>query len=167
MKICKRCGEQVDEGKGFCLSCGAMFEDDENERVGIEEKADFEKFLESGRDYTHEYDARDIVENKMYAMFSYILILFLIPLLIKPTSKYCRFHVNQGIVLCISQLSIGILLMIVSYAFKWFYVGKIIFTFICVTVGIIALLYMGIGVMNVYNSKAKELPIIGKIRLIK
>ena len=44
------------------------------------------------------FDA-DIEENKTLAALSYLWILFLIPLLIKPNSKFTQFHARQGMVL--------------------------------------------------------------------
>jgi len=41
----------------------------------------------------------DIEKNKTAAAFSYVWILFLIPLLGKKHSKFCQFHAKQGLVL--------------------------------------------------------------------
>ena len=42
---------------------------------------------------------QDIADNKVLAAFSYIWILFLIPLLLKKDSKFCQFHAKQGLIL--------------------------------------------------------------------
>jgi len=47
---------------------------------------------------------KDIFDNKVIAAFSYIWILFLIPLLLKKESKFCQFHAKQGLVLFIFSL---------------------------------------------------------------
>lgn len=44
------------------------------------------------------YDA-DIEKNKLIAAFSYVWILFLIPLLLKRDSKFVQFHAKQGMIL--------------------------------------------------------------------
>jgi fumarate reductase subunit D len=49
-------------------------------------------------------DTTDAQENKYVALFSYIWILFLIPLLLKRDSKFCQFHAKQGLVLFVVDI---------------------------------------------------------------
>jgi len=49
-------------------------------------------------------DALDIEHNKIFAVLAYIGILFLVPLLAAPQSRFARYHTNQGIVLFLSIL---------------------------------------------------------------
>jgi uncharacterized membrane protein len=51
-----------------------------------------EKITKTGTD-------QDIEDNKVVAAFSYIWILFLIPMLMKKDSKFCQFHAKQGLIL--------------------------------------------------------------------
>jgi len=44
---------------------------------------------------------KDVEENKVVAAIGYIGILCLIPLLLKPKSKFAKFHGKQGLVLVI------------------------------------------------------------------
>jgi len=44
---------------------------------------------------------KDIEENKLVAAIGYIGILCLIPLLLKPKSKFAKFHGKQGLILVI------------------------------------------------------------------
>jgi len=44
---------------------------------------------------------KDIEENKLIAAIGYIGILCLIPLLLKPKSKFAKFHGKQGLILLI------------------------------------------------------------------
>ena len=115
---------------------------------------------------TEDFDAEDIKQNKTMAGLAYIL--FFIPLIACKDSKFGRFHANQGLLLLI--------LSIVGY------VGISIVTTILATItwrlfGFISLLYSvyGLfilalalfGLINGLNGKAKELPIIGKFRIIQ
>jgi uncharacterized membrane protein len=54
-------------------------------------------------------DDRDAQDNKYTALFSYIWILFLIPLLAKRDSKFCQFHAKQGLVLFVIDLVASLL----------------------------------------------------------
>ena len=61
-------------------------------------------------------DAEDIEKNKFYAILAYIGILFIVPLLAAPNSKFARYHANQGLVFFLATviLSVGsvVLMMI-------------------------------------------------------
>ena len=88
-------------------------------------------------------------------MLSYIWILFLVPLLAAKNSKFARFHANQGLVLFICSVVLGILAAIP------------IVKYVAMLLEVVALVLAIIGIVNVLNGKAKELPIIGGIKLIK
>ena len=80
----------------------------------------------------------------------------LLPILIEPQSKFVRFHVNQGLLLIISYI-IGCICMIIPIL-GWIAGG--IWT-------IFNLVFMIMGIVHACNGEAKELPIIGKFRIIK
>lgn len=46
-------------------------------------------------------EALDIEHNKVYAILAYLSILFVVPLLVAPHSKFARYHANQGLILFI------------------------------------------------------------------
>ena len=50
-----------------------------------------------------------IEEGKTLAWLSYLGILFLVPLLVKPENEFCKFHVKQGIVIFIGWIIVNIL----------------------------------------------------------
>ncbi len=114
------------------------------------------KDLNNTPDTTSEYEAEDIEKNKILSLFAYLGILFLIPLLAAKDSKYARFHTNQGIVLFIVALIAGVIGII-----------PIIGTIISAILGIAILILAIIGILNAVGGKAKELPVIGKYRILK
>ncbi|MCK5080657.1 MAG: DUF4870 domain-containing protein [Candidatus Moranbacteria bacterium] len=93
-------------------------------------------------------ESKDIQENKILAMLSYLGILFLIPLLLKPNSKFVKFHVKQGIILTIGWV-----------------IGMVLYPFL----GLGFLLHIAIivfsimGIINVSEGKTKKLPIISDL----
>lgn len=99
----------------------------------------------------------DVEENKGICVLCYLGILLLIPLLSKPNSAYVRYHSNQGLVLLIFSIVIGILMMIPYLG--WFLIGPVgyIFTLVCIIMGIV----------NTVGGQMKPLPLIGGISLIK
>ena len=120
-------------------------------------------------DFTADYDPKDISDNKNVSVLSYLGILFLIPLLSRKNSYYARFHVNQGLVLLIVEVALNTVQRLLGIVFNLtgLVFLPVILNFIFAVLNILCLTLMVIGIINTVNGRAKELPIIGKIRLIK
>jgi uncharacterized membrane protein len=101
------------------------------------------------------------------AILAYIGILVLIPIFAVQNSPYTRFHANQGLLLFICEAILGILWMIVARAFLFVWGLLTFFSIIFWLISIGLLLLAILGIVNAVNGKAKELPLIGKIRLLK
>ncbi len=101
-------------------------------------------------------DTQDIEQNKVYAILAYIGILFLVPLLAAKDSPYAKFHTNQGLVLFLFSIALGV-------------IGPIpVLGWIAAVAGsIIAFVFMIIGIVNAAQGECKPLPLIGEIELIK
>lgn len=137
----------------------------ENEKQeSIEEKLNA---LNDTADTTAEYDKVDIEQNKGMAVLAYLGILVLIPLFAAKESKFARFHSNQGLLLCIAAIAYSIVYTILSsiiIAISWR------LSIIVSLLGLFSLVFLVlaiIGIINAANGKAKELPVIGKYKLLK
>lgn len=60
--------------------------------------------LDNTADFTNEFDAPDIQNNKVMAILAYLSWLVLVPLFGAKDSKFAHFHCNQGIVLAIAEI---------------------------------------------------------------
>jgi uncharacterized membrane protein len=69
-------------------------------------KEKFKKNPESSLYNNPEID-RDIESNKYYAALSYVFVLFLIPLLLKRSSKFTQFHARQGLIIFMFEIIVG------------------------------------------------------------
>lgn len=114
-------------------------------------------------DTTGEYDPADIEQNKVFAILAYLGILVLVPILGAKESKFARFHANQGLVLVIAAIAIGIVIGILQFI----PVLGIIFSIVGWIINIALLVLCIIGIVNACNGKAKELPLIGSIKILK
>lgn len=119
--------------------------------------------LNNTNDSTGEFNPQDIQENKIMCIFAYLSWLVLIPLIMAKDSKFARFHCNQGIVLAIAEIIAFAIFGILTKAplIGW------IFGILEGLLGLICFLFSVIGIINAVNGKAKDLPIIGKIRIFK
>ena len=119
--------------------------------------------LNDTKDFTEEYEQEDIQNNKVMGILAYLGILVLIPIFAAKDSKFARFHANQGLVLAIA----GIALSIIGGVLSWIPIGNIIAGIVCGLAGLVLFILMILGIVNVVNGRAKELPIVGKIRILK
>jgi len=101
------------------------------------------------------FSAEDIEKNKVISALAYIL--FFLPLIACPESSFGKFHANQGLLLLIVGIIGNIVLGIIPV------IGWIILPIFGLVVFILCIM----GLIGALNGKAKELPIIGKYRIIK
>ena len=106
MNKCNRCGADIEPGKGFCSFCGARVDYEKTKSGGI----NIDKLFKFGKDFTRDFDPRDIVVNKFYAVLCYLGPLFLITMFAKKDSEFCAFHVNQGAILFILEAAFGLVI---------------------------------------------------------
>ncbi|HBH96008.1 MAG TPA: hypothetical protein DDX91_09655 [Ruminococcaceae bacterium] len=156
MAFCTKCGASIDDNAAVCPKCGAAQQSTANNNTYVNPGP----VSMDGGDYTATMDPNDIAQNKGMSVLSYFGFLFLVPLLAAPNSAYARFHVNQGIVLFIADVIFGIvggILTLIPF------VGGILSG----VLGLAILVLVIMGIVNAAQGKAKELPVIGKIRLLK
>lgn len=150
---CKNCGNFVPDGAAHCPTCGAS-------------TAPY-----NPNDYTEQYDPRDIADNRVFAVFSYLGLLILIPIFGARNSYFARFHANQGLLLLILSIAYSA----VSNVARG--IVNLVFGFLPIVPGLISLglsllglfpvILMVLGIINAASGKAKELPFIGRFRLLK
>ena len=169
---CPKCDFEVTTKVNFCPYCGhdlsKPYEREEFINAEIKEEKVEEKVEEEVKEEVHTsasydyddnmYDMKDIEENKVFAFFSYLGFLFIIPLIARPDSRFCKFHVNQGIILCITEAIVGVLCAALEFAMV---TASLVSVIELITT---ALIY---GIVNALTGKAKELPVIGKFRILK
>lgn len=124
-----------------------------------------EKFDEfnNTNDSTDEFDPADIEQNRIIAVFAYLSWLVLVPIFAAKDSKFARFHANQGLVLAIVEIFCGIVLGFFSNLplVGW------IFSLVGSLFGLVCLVFAVLGIVNAAGGRAKDLPIIGKFRILK
>lgn len=168
MAYCGKCGQQVNDSVKFCPSCGtpagATAAHENRQEQPVENKLS-ETLNTEGP--TASFDPADVEKNKAMGILAYLGILVLIPIFAAKDSPFARFHANQGLILCIAAIIYGVAYSILSsiiLAISWrlYFLVSIIGL-----VGIVFAVLCVIGIINALNGKAKELPVIGKYKLLK
>lgn len=119
--------------------------------------------INNTKDTTAEFDQADIENNKVMGILAYISFLVLVPILGAKESKFARFHANQGLVLLIASVAAGIIIGTLG----WLPLIGWTFDIIGVVIEIITVVLMVLGIVNAAQGKAKELPVIGSIKILK
>lgn len=160
MTYCSKCATTLEDGLKFCPACGeavaakpvaSPVDTASSNEDAVGEKL---KQLNNTKDETEGFDKADIEKNKIMAVLAYII--FLIPLIAAKESPFARFHTNQGLLLVIAAVILSVIAAVPV-------IGWIIAPVIGIAVTVLAV----IGILNALNGKAKELPLIGKFRILK
>lgn len=160
MTFCSKCGTQINDGAKFCPSCGTPV-------AATAAEPQQQSYQPTPAPSASSGEAQDAEQNKVMGVLAYLGILVLIPIFAAKESRFARYHANQGLILCIAAILYGVAYSILSgiiLAISW----RLYFV-----VSIIGLVGVGfavlavIGIINALNGKMKELPIIGKYKLLK
>lgn len=156
MSFCTKCGKQLEDGAKFCPSCGAATDgSNQNRNTDFNITEEFKNFNNTA-DTTFEYSDSEISNGKGLSLVAYLGILVLIPIFLANGNKFIRFHANQGLVLLLAEIVVNVLNCIP-------FIGRIF----GLVGGILCFVFMILGIVNAVKGRAKELPLIGKIRIIK
>lgn len=121
-------------------------------------------------EFTTEYTAEEIEQNKVVCILAYFGILFFLPLVACPDSKYGKFHANQGLLVLLMELVVSVVSGLFSALGIIPVIGLLFVALAGIIGGILGLcttVLAILGIINAAQGKAKDLPIIGKFRIIK
>lgn len=101
------------------------------------------------------FTQEDIGKNKTMAGLAYLI--FFLPLIACPESKYAKFHANQGLLLLITAIGGNIILSMIPII-GWMLIPLF---------GLGILVLDIIGLINGFGGKIKRLPLIGNFTILK
>lgn len=183
MKYCSSCGKKFKKDSEFCDKCGEKLNKKENNKTKSKttEKINevFDNIMDT-KDSTKSFNKKDIEKNKIIALVSYLGILVLIPYCGAKESNFVQYHAKQGINLLVVWICYfafyGLMSLIKVKVPCGYLIGYNIgdfcqitpwwITFLLSIMGIIIIIFVVIGIINVLQGKAKELPIIGNLVLL-
>jgi uncharacterized membrane protein len=117
-----------------------------------------------------EVGAEDADQNKIFGILAYVPIplplFWLIPFIAAKESPFARYHANQGLVLCIGWLAIGIFNFAISLVLAML---PAFLSFLSAALGLLYLAPLALaiyGIINAAAGKCVPLPVIGGIKLL-
>lgn len=197
MTFCNQCGNQLNDNENVCTKCGtsvnkgsvslgkdtqpsadaqqaytlpnmdnqqAQFDANNQQfqqtqpNQGVNDFLGKVKTLNNTSDTTAQYDPADIQSSTLMSVLCYFSILVFIPIFVAKDSAYTKFHANQGLILAIVAVISSVIMKALSFG---------IIEFVCSIINIAVVVLSVIGIINAVNGKAKELPLIGSIKILK
>ncbi len=151
--VCSKCGTQLAEGAGFCPNCGTPT------AGGPQPQA--QAYYADPADHTREFDAKDIADNKVYAMLPYLmgLIGVIVAAIVAKDSAYVKFHNLQGAKLSVATTLVTLLTGVLSWTCIVPFVGGIVL----VVLAVISIICF----FQVCKGQAKEPAIIKDLKIFK
>lgn len=113
------------------------------------------------KDESHEYTEDEIKKGTLMGVLAYLLPF--IPFLIEKENRFVIYHAKQGMNLFILAIICGIVGSVGGIIPLIGMLVKIVVSLIGVVFSLLCIW----GIINVFNGKAKELPIVNKIQFIK
>jgi uncharacterized membrane protein len=118
-------------------------------------------------DHTSEFDYDD-VQNTNVVVTACTYILFFIPYIFAPNSRYAKFHANQSLIYLICGVVLSIASTILCSILGFIPVlGSIVCAVLPKLVYVVNIALLITGIVHACNKQAKELPIIGGFSILK
>ena len=110
--------------------------------------------------------------EKTLALESYLGLLVLAPIFGAKQSRFVRYHANQGFVLFLVSIALWILTMVNSALLIATYSSgiRVLFSILSIVLTLASIglfVFAIIGIVNAVKCRMKELPLIGKIKILK
>ena len=106
MKICPKCGAQMEDQAVFCANCGTNYNNPYNTAAPVTPEWD----------HTAEFDPKDVSDNKVIAMLVYLLsVVGILIALLSQNSPYVSFHVRQALKFLVVETLVGLVTAILCW----------------------------------------------------
>ena len=139
MIYCSGCGTQLKDDAKFCPQCGAA------PKQGTAEQQAQSEGVSSN--------------DKTMAVLSYFF--FFLPLIAAPESRFARYHANQGLILLLTYIAMGIVNSVLYRILGWRLWALVGLVF---ALGYLFVTALGIiGIINAAQNREKPMPLIGSL----
>lgn len=138
---------------------------EQSETEGVKNEAEAQKDEPKKEEPKGEQlSADELTQKKVICSLAYLFgILFFLPLVVYPNDEFAKFHANQALVVLltviIGEVIFGILTIIPA-------VG-IVFSILCGVFGLLMLIACILAILGVVREEKYEIPVIGKIKILK
>lgn len=118
--------------------------------------------MDDVKDDSNSFSKEEIESGNLMGIISYLSFLALIPFFCENKNKYVMYHTKQGLNLFVVYIIGSLGISIFTFLMPTLITNLLTYAF-----NIFIIILSTIGIINVCNGKAKELPIINKLKIIK
>lgn len=162
--FCTKCGKDNPDDSKFCVSCGAPLSEaapDQQPQQNEEappQSAQPQIIQNPPGPEQPKQQPGGVANEVIMAVLAYFI--FFIPLLAAPQDKFARYHANQGLIMLLTAVALGIVRAIFFVIF-WRVWG--VFNLIFTLAWLCWLALWIIGIVNAAQSKTKPVPVLGEL----
>lgn len=163
MSVCPICHSQVPPESNYCTMCGNRLPDEPDSSP--KQSSVYQNYCQPTPvpdpwDHTAEFDAKDISENKLFAMLMYLtsIVGIIFALLGAKDSAYVQFHLKQNLKLLIVEVLLSLIGCLLAFTF--------IVPIAAGVCGVICVVLHIIAFFHVCGNKAKEPAIIRGLKFL-
>ena len=110
----------------------------------------------------------ELQQKKVICAIAYIFgILFFLPLILYPNDRFARFHANQSLAILLVTIIGEVIFGILCGVLGGIAVLGALFGALCGIFGLVMLIACIVSILGVVKNEEKELPFLGKIKIIK
>lgn len=140
--ICLNCGKNIPNKYEYCPHCGYKIK------------------IESSDEKNKEKTSKEEIDTgKGMAIVCYLNLLVIIPLIFEKNNNFVRYHINQGLSLCLFTIVTGVIKLMLNDFLLYSYIFAIL-------MALLIIIMVVIGIKNVCSGEEKPLPIIGNFNLL-
>lgn len=140
--ICLNCGKNIPNKYEYCPHCGYKIK------------------IESSDEKNKEKTSKEEIDTgKGMAIVCYLNLLVIIPLIFEKSNNFVRYHINQGLSLCLFTIVTGVIKLMLNDFLLYSYIFAIL-------MALLIIIMVVIGIKNVCSGEEKPLPIIGNFNLL-
>ncbi len=121
-------------------------------------------YVKDVKDFSKDYTDKEKSEGMFFGILSYISVLCLIPYFLEDKNNFVKFHAKQGLNLFLLEVIVGVSASIL--VFLLLFLG---FAIVLVR-NIIECVFFVVSIMGIIDAatgKARELPIVNKIKIVR
>jgi uncharacterized membrane protein len=157
MAFCPKCGNQLPEGAMFCAKCGNQVGAPQQQPQQPQYQPAPVKAAPAPKPPKPKRELPpEVADNRWMAVLCYLGMMIFFPCVLKKDVAFVRFHINQGIVLLLLMIA-ACVVCVIPFLGWLAAVVVYVFSIVCIIMGIV----------NAARGVEKELPIIGKIKVLK
>ena len=186
MMFCSKCGTQLPDNAAFCAKCGAPCAPGAQPNPNAWQADSQQAWNQPAGQQPAAAPAKPVLtpeqkKERLFRILSYIPILFWIPMALNPADETGRKTGNQGLWLLIVDaaawvinlifsLVFSLILRVASYSYAAFTAVGVLSVIVSVIVWALVILTVVlavIGIIFLLQGRVFELPLVGKIRIIR